>query len=967
MMNKPTTSEKTDRPPKAEGKPNYRATLNLPRDVLPMRANLPQREPEFQRFWHEAEIYRKSLEKDAPRGLFILHDGPPYSNGNIHVGHALNKLLKDFITRHKTMQGYRSPYVPGWDNHGMPIEYAVSQAAREKGETPDRVELRRRCRSYAERFVDIQREQFRRLGIRGDWDRPYLTMSHNFEARIVEVFAELALQGYMYRGLRPILWCPYDETALAEAEVEYSEKTSPSIYVRFPLADDPNGLMPAGEPNFTIIWTTTPWTIPANLAVAFHPDFEYVIARANGANYLLAEALLGPTMDAAGIGEYEIVSRHRGRDLDGIVFKHPLHELDGTFDRTSPAVLADYVTLETGTGVVHTAPGHGEEDFRTGRQYGLPVLCPVDAQGRFTAEAGPFQGKSIRPGDADGAVLEALHNSGNLLHREPYRHNYPHCWRCRGPLIFRTTVQWFMNIDHSRGDGTTHRERCLQEIDEVRWVPPDSVQRIRAMVAGRPDWCLSRQRAWGVAIPVFYCNGCGEPILTEESLGAAVRVVREQSADAWFTVPAEQILPEGFTCPHCGAAEGFEKEADVLDVWFDSGSTWTAVLESDQWPELQYPADVYLEGSDQHRGWFNSSLMLSVAVRGAAPYRIVITNGWTLDPHGEKMSKARGNVVSPLEVIEQSGADLLRLWVSSVDYFDDVRVGGEILDHVRNVFLRVRNTLRFLVGNLADFDPRSDLVPDDELEEIDRWALHRTAEVLRVCGVAYEGFVYHDVFHQVQNFCAVDLGGFYLDVIKDRLYCSLPDAAERRSAQTALYRIADHLARLLAPILVHVAEEVWQALPGARERWESVHLAPFPDAHDGWRDEELGARWQRLREVRDRVNAAIEPLKPKAKNDPNFVLKSSLEAQVTLQAGPDWHPLLDPYQDQLAMLLMVPPVVLQERGEPGLGVEVHRAAGVRCERCWLVLPDVGARKSHPDLCARCTEAVAAISEVAPAG
>jgi isoleucyl-tRNA synthetase len=933
---------------------NYRDTLNLPKDTLPMRANLPEREPEFQRLWESLGIYTKSVEREAPRGMFVLHDGPPYSNGDVHMGTALNKMLKDFVTRHKTMQGYRSPYVPGWDNHGMPIEYTVAQQAREKGETLSRIELRGRCREYAEKWVGIQREQFKRLGVRGDWDNPYLTMAQGFEARIVEVFAELALKGYIFRGQKPILWCPFDETALAEAEVEYEEKTSPSIYVRFPLSQDPKSVMPAGQDNYTVIWTTTPWTIPANLAVAFHPDHEYVVARANGANYLVAEALLAPTMEAARFGEHEVVSRHRGAELEGMVFRHPLHALDPVFDRPSPAVLAGYVTLESGTGVVHTAPGHGQEDFETGRKYGLDVLNPVDERGRFTAEAGPFRGKAIRPGEADAAVLEALKESGNLLHQEPYRHNYPHCWRCHGPLIFRNAVQWFMKIDHPL-DGTTHRELCLREIDRVQWVPPESVNRIRAMVESRPDWCLSRQRAWGVGIPIFYCGACSEPIHTRESLDAAIKLVREQGSDAWFTVPAEQILPEGFRCPHCEALGPFSKEGDILEVWFDSGSTWAAVLE--RRPELRYPADVYLEGSDQHRGWFNSSLMISVGARGRAPYDGVISHGFVLDENGEKMSKSKGNVVSPLEEIAKGGADILRLWAASVDYFDDVRVGPHILEHVRNVFLRVRNTLRFLVGNLSDFDPERDRVEHGELEEIDRWALHRAHEVLAACNQSFDRYVYHDVFHQAQNFCAVDLGGFYLDVIKDRLYCSRADDRLRRSAQTALYQIADHLARLLAPLLVHVSEEVWQALPGAKERYESVHLAPFPDAHDLWKDEALGENWRRIREARDRVNAAIEPLKPKQKNDPDFVLKSSLEARVTLTAGPDWHPLLERCREQLPMAFMVPVVELQSKPDPGLDVKVERQPGPRCERCWLVLPTVGSVSEHAELCERCAKAV----------
>ena len=942
---------------------NYRDTLNLPKDILPMRANLPQREPEFQQDWKAKDVYRKSVERPTDRGSWILHDGPPYSNGDIHMGHALNKLLKDFITRHRTMQGYSSPYVPGWDNHGLPIEHAVVQQAREAGETPDRVELRRRCRAYAQKYVDLQRDQFQRLGIRGKWEDPYLTMAPDFEARIVEVFAELALKGYVYRGLKPILWCPYDETALAEAEVEYDEKTSPSIYVRFPLSIDPSGVLPEGD-TYTIVWTTTPWTIPANLAVAFHPDFVYVVVEAGSAHYVVAEGLLQATMEAVGFEDYQVVARHPGHALQAVHFRHPLHAFDPVFDRASPVVLAEYVTLDAGTGVVHTAPGHGQDDFMTGQKYQLGVLNPVDSQGRFTAEAGPFQGKAIRPGEADAAVLTALHESGNLLKRQSYKHSYPHCWRCHGPVIFRTTVQWFLDIDHRLLEGDTHRERSLKEAERVQWVPSEAVNRIHAMVSGRPDWCLSRQRAWGVGIPVFYCGDCSEAVYTMESLDSVVRAVRVKGADAWFELPAEEILPAGFACPHCGKGTSFTKETDVLDVWFDSGSSWHAVLESGVWPELRYPAEMYLEGSDQHRGWFNSSLMVSVGARGRAPYESVLSHGFVLDANGEKMSKSKGNVTDPLEEIRKGGADILRLWVASTDYFDDVRIGPSILEHVRNVFMRIRNTLRFLVGNLYDFDPSCDWVKETEREEIDRWALHRLHEVLAVCTDAYERYVYHDVFHQVQNFCAVDLGGFYLDVIKDRLYCSAPDSPARRSAQSTLHQIADHLARLLAPIMVHVSEEVWQAIPGAAEKHESVHLAQFPDAHGRWKDEELGAVYVRLREVRDRVNGAIEVLKPKSKGDTDFKLKSSLEASVALTAGPDWSPLLLDRVTQLAALLMVPVVGVTGKESPGLDVEVIKAEGPRCERCWLVLPTVGSHPHHSDLCERCAAVIESLPDQA---
>lgn len=933
---------------------NYRSSLNLPADLLPMRANLPEREPHWQKFWEEAGIYRKSLDRECPRGDFIFHDGPPYSNGDIHIGTALNKILKDFVSRRLCMQGYRIPYVPGWDNHGMPIEFHVSQAARKAGEKLDLIELRRRCREHAARYVEIQRGQFRRLGGRADWDHPYLTMDPEFEASVVEVFAELALADYVYRGLRPILWCPYDETALAEAEVEYAEKTSNSIYVRFPVQQDPAGIFPGGSEAYLVIWTTTPWTIPANLALAVHPDFEYLVAKVDGAFYLTAAELLPATAAAAGWEAFQEVSRHSGRELLGLVCRHPLQALDPVFDRPSPVVEASYVTLDAGTGIVHTAPGHGADDFKTGRAHGLEVLSPVDARGRFTSEAGPFAGRAIRSGDADTAVLEALAASGNLLSRQSYRHSYPHCWRCKGPLIFRTTVQWFMSIDHLRPDGRTHRELCRDEIDRVSWMPPEGSRRIGAMIAGRPDWCLSRQRAWGVGIPVFYCDACSEPILTSESLQAAIDLVRSEGADAWFTRPAGEILP-GFRCPHCSSSGSFSKETDVLDVWFDSGSTWYAVL--DRHPELHSPADLYLEGSDQHRGWFNSSLTLSAALRGRAPYRSVLTHGFVLDQNGEKMSKSRGNVTSPQDEIARGGADILRLWVASTDYFDDVRIGGPILEHVRNVFLRIRNTLRFMIGNLADFDPAVDMVPEAGREEIDRYALHLTHQVLAGCGAAYEKYLYHDVFHQVQNFCTGDLGGFYLDVIKDRLYCEEAGSLQRRSAQSTLYQIVDHLTRLIAPILVHTAEEVWQVLPGARERHESVHLARFPDAHDLWRSDELAARYARLRDLRDRFNAALEPLKPRSKGDTDFLLKSSLEAVASIHAGPDWIAELRRAEAELPAVLMCPVVDLHEATGPGVEIRIGRAPGPRCERCWLHQPEVGSLVSYPELCARCAAVI----------
>ncbi|MDH7569965.1 MAG: isoleucine--tRNA ligase, partial [Armatimonadota bacterium] len=668
----------------------YRSTLNLPKTDFAMKANLAQREPEMQRRWEEMRLYQRTLEKPSPRGRFVLHDGPPYSNGDIHMGHALNKILKDVITRFRSLQGYHAPYVPGWDNHGMPIENNVAREFLQKGLRPGRVELRRRCREYAAHWVNVQCQQFRRLGVRGDWEHPYLTMDYAFEARLVEVFGELAEAGYIYRGLKPVHWCPTHETALAEAEVEYAEHVSPSIYVRFPLRADPNGIFGNAprERCYTIIWTTTPWTIPGNLAVAVHPDEEYVVVRAGEVYYLLAEPLLLPTMKAIGVDQYEVIERRPGAALTGMVFGHPF------FDRDSVLLTATHVTMDAGTGVVHTAPGHGREDFELGQIHGLPALCPVDERGRFTEEAGPFAGLDLEEGNR--AVLAALRERGALLQESPFSHQYPHCWRCHNPTIFRATVQWFMSVD---ANGL--RQEALKAIERVQWLPPDSINRINAMVAGRPDWCLSRQRAWGVGIPVFYCAACKGEILNREAINSVRDLVLREGSDAWFERPAAEILPAGFTCPHCGATE-FTKETDILDVWFDSGCTCRAVLE--ERPDLKFPADVYIEGSDQHRGWFNSSLMVSMGTRGEPPYRTVITHGMLLDHQGHAMHKTRGNAISPAQVVDRYGADILRLWVFSTNYNEDVRLGDEILKRVTDVYRRLRNTIRYCLANLSDFN-----------------------------------------------------------------------------------------------------------------------------------------------------------------------------------------------------------------------------------------------------------------------
>lgn len=923
---------------------NYRETLNLPKDehTIPMRANLPEQEPRWQAFWHEHDLYAQLLAKPAPNGDFILHDGPPYSNGNIHMGHALNKVLKDIIVRSYAMRGYRTPYVPGWDNHGMPIENAVSQQFLQQGKTPSKVELRQACRAYAQHFVEVQRKQFERLGLVGDWEHPYLTMDYAFEAGIVRIFGELVERGYIYRDLRPVLWCPVCQTALAEAEVEYAPKVSDAIYVAFPVVRDPNGIFASAPNPAILIWTTTPWTIPANLALAVHPELDYALVAVDNQTWVLVRELVPATMETLGVKEYRVLATVKGNALEGVVARHPI------FDRESPVVLADYVLAEEGTGVVHTAPGHGAEDFYTGKRYGLPILCPVDERGVFTEEAGEFAGLPITP-EGNRAVIRRLQEVGALLHHAPYHHNYPHCWRCDSPLLFRTTVQWFMNIDHMG-----HREKALRAIEGVRWIPEEGENRIKAMVANRPDWCLSRQRAWGVGIPAFYCEACGEVLLSPEIVEAVAQKIEQEGSDVWFDKPADYFLPAGTRCAKCGASQ-FRKETDVLDVWFDSGSTHRLVLETR--PELRWPADLYIEGSDQHRGWFNASLMIAIGTKDAAPYRMVITHGFVLDGEGRKMSKSEGNVVDPLDVVQKMGADVLRLWVASTEYFEDVRLSDEILKYVADAYRQIRNTLRFMIGNLADFNPATDAVPYEQLHELDRWMLARLQEHVRYALQAYESFEYHRFYHETRRFCNVELSAFYLDVLKDRLYASAPDELARRSAQTVLLELSSVLTRLLAPILVHTAEEVWQRLP-LPNKPVSVHLTDFPTVREEWLDKSLLERWERILEVREVVNRAVES----AKNEKRIPNPQS--AKVVVHAPEGLYALLSQYptpptpDNLLARVFGVSQAEVVPANGDTIQVVVEPAPGNKCARCWLVLPEVGTLSDYPDLCKRCAQVVA---------
>ena len=925
---------------------DYSKTLNLPKTDFAMKANLPDREPPRLAHWLEMDLYGQLMQRPS-KGKFILHDGPPYANGDIHMGHALNKILKDFVVRSHAMMGYTTPYIPGWDCHGMPIENKVREQFREKKIAPTLDGIRKACREYAGKWVETQKKEFERLGVMGDWDHPYRTMDDLQVAREIRVFGELADKGYIYRGLKPVMWCIKDETALAEAEIEYADYVSPSIHVRFALKEDPNGVftsdvldVPAAR-CYTIIWTTTPWTIPANTAVAVAPEAVYVVVAAEGDYYLVARDLLGATMEAIGALPFEEINEVKGTDLLGLVFKHPI------FDRDSRLITADYVTMDTGTGVVHTAPGHGREDFESGVRWGLPIINPVSPNGHFTEEAGQFAGMKL--GEGDKAVRAELRDSGALLSEVDFTHSYPHCWRCGRPLIFRATVQWFMNIDHEG-----HRERCLADIPAVRWVPTESINRISAMVSQRPDWCLSRQRAWGVGIPVVVCEDCDEPLLKSGPINAVADLVEKQGSDAWFSAPAEEFLPAGTVCPKCGGSK-WRKETDILDVWFDSGSTCRTVMEGRE--QLAYPADVYLEGSDQHRGWFNAALMIGEATKGVPPYKTVVTNGFMVDEHGRAMSKSKGTGVSPQVIIHKFGADVLRLWVSSTDYTEDAKFGPQILERVADAYRKVRNTLRFLLSNLSDFDASRNAVPAGQMREIDRWAMLRLQEVISEARDGYDNYEFTRVYRAVYGFCVTELSSFYLDVLKDRLYASAPGDLGRRSAQTAIYHIAETLILLMAPVLVFTCDEAWQELRKSNSGLpESVHLALFPEVDVTWKDEGLKAGWERLLALRDDVNKALE----EARND--GTVAKPLEACVTISVKEQYTVATAMADDLGAMreALNVSAVVVRRDAAEDL-ISVTAAAGAKCPRCWLIKNDIGSNQQQPDLCARCAETVPAES------
>jgi isoleucyl-tRNA synthetase len=928
---------------------DYSKALNLPKTDFPMRANLPQREPEILKFWDSIRAYKRLRELRAGQEKYVLHDGPPYSNGDIHMGHALNKSLKDFVVRAKSMQGFDAAYVPGWDNHGMPIENNVSKLMRIEKENFTPLELRKRCRQYAKKYIDLQKKEFIRLGVWGDWEHPYLTMSPEFESEIIKVFGELVEKDYIYRGLRPIHWCPTCVTALAIAEIEYQEKESSSIIVAFPLQDDPQGIFAGRDPSscYVLIWTTTPWTIPANMALVVHPDLDYSLVEVSDRIYLLADGLVDAVMKMIAAESFRRIKTVKGKDLEGLVCRHP------QVDRDSPVFLADHVSLEEGTGVVHTAPGHGAEDFEVGVREGLEIFSPVDDEGRFTDQVAAYKG--IKVLEANQRVNDDLREKGVLLYEGNIRHQYPFCWRCHQPLIFRATVQWFMSVDH-----LDLRQRTLETISQIQWVPGHSENRIYGAVESRPDWCLSRQRSWGVGLPIFYCKKSGHEVLSPEAIGAVYKLVRDKGSDAWYELPAEEILPDGFTCSQCGDTQ-FEKETDILDVWFDSGSTHRAVLENR--PDLRWPSDLYLEGSDQHRGWFNSSLLIGMATKGDTPYRTCVTHGFILDADGIAMHKSRGNDISPLEIYGQHGADVLRLWLCSTDHSTDVRISEEILVRISESYRKIRNTFRFLLGNLKDFDASKDAVDYDRLEEIDRWALDGLGRLIALVTRGYETYQFHEIYHAVYNFCVVKLSAFYLDVLKDRLYVNAPDAAGRRAAQTVLYEILSAMVRLIAPVLPFTAEEIWQKMPPGEEREESVHFAFFPTASQQWHDDELAARWDRLLAVRDEVLKVLEDMRKEK------IIGNSLEAAVDLYAGSEsLRNLLEDYREELKTLCIVSQADVRKSGDfdsqhrheneaLNLVVGVRKAEGDKCELCWNYSPSVGKHDVHSSLCERCVRIV----------
>ena len=926
----------------------YDLTLNLPKTDFPMRAGLPKREPDMLKHWEELDIYNEMLKKNEGKPLFNLHDGPPFSNGNIHMGHALNKSIKDFITRSYAMRGYYTPYIPGWDNHGMPIESAIIKEQKLNHKAMSVADFRSACQAYAEKYIGIQMEGFKRLGVIGDWEHPYKTMNKGFEADEVRVFGKMYKNGHIYKGLKPVYWCAHDETALAEAEIEYQDDPCTTVYVKFAMNDDLGKLSHLDKSKlYFIIWTTTIWTLPGNLAIALHPDESYAIVKAaNGEMYIVAEALVEKVMKVGGIDEYEIVETHSGSFFENMLASHPF------LPKTSRLVLADYVTMDSGTGCVHTAPGFGADDYLTCKRYGMDMVVPVDDQGRHTDYAGKYAG--LKTDESNPIILNDMRDSGVLFASEDIVHSYPHCWRCKHPIIFRATPQWFCSVD-------SFKEEAVKACENVRWLPAWGQDRMASMIRERADWCISRQRRWGLPIPVFYCSDCGKPVCTDESIESVAAIFEEHGSNAWFEREAEELLPQGFKCPHCGGTH-FTKETDTLDGWFDSGSTHFAAMKRDQG---FWPANMYMEGGDQYRGWFQSSLLVAVGALGmGAPYKECLTHGWTVDGEGRAMHKSLGNGVDPADIVKEFGADMIRLWAGSADYHVDVRCSKEIFKQLSQNYLKFRNTARYCLGNLDGFDA-NDLVKPEDMLELDKWAITKLNKLIEKAAAAYDDYEFHVVSHLINDFCVVELSNFYLDIIKDRLYCEERDGLKRRSAQTALYLILDTMTKMFAPILAFTCDEIWLAMPhreGDDVRNVVLNEMNKPFTEYALDDDEM-AKWDALISVRNDVNGVLEAARGAKR------IGKPLEASVTLHAKGASKQTVERISDMnLSELFIVSECLISDEDEhdpeavvgdgsynSGLTVSVKEAPGTKCPRCWM-----HSTKADPEtgLCPRCAAVVA---------
>ena len=919
----------------------YKSTLNMTKSGFPMRAGLPKREPEMLKHWEELDLYNELLKKNEGKPLFNLHDGPPFSNGALHMGHALNKSIKDFITRSYAMRGYYTPYIPGWDNHGMPIESAIIKQNKLNHKAMSVAEFRSACHEFADHYIDVQRDGFKRMGVVGDWEHPYKTMDPGFEAQEVRVFGKMYQNGHIYKGLKPVYWCAHDETALAEAEIEYKDDPCTTVYVKFPMNDDLGKLSHLDRSKlFFVIWTTTIWSLPGNLAIALHPDESYAVVKApNGEMYIMAEALIEKVMGIGGFDSYEVVEIHPGYFYENMLASHPF------LPKTSRLVLADYVTMDSGTGCVHTAPGFGADDYETCKRYGMEMVVPVDDQGRHTDYAGKYAG--MLTDESNSIILEDMKKDGTLFASEEIVHSYPHCWRCKNPIIFRATPQWFCSVD-------SFKDEAIAACNDVRWVPAWGKDRMRSMILERTDWCISRQRRWGLPIPVFYCKDCGKPICTPESIEAVATLFEKEGSNAWFDMAAEDILPKGFTCPHCGASAGFEKETDTLDGWFDSGSTHFAAMERDQG---FWPSTMYMEGLDQYRGWFQSSLLVAVGALGrGAPFKECLTHGWTVDGEGKAMHKSLGNGMDPAEIFEKYGADLLRLWAGSSDYHVDVRCSDEIFKQLSQNYLKFRNTCKFCLDNLVNFDP-NDLVKPEEMLPLDKWAVTRLNDLITKVFAWYDNYEFHSVSHAINDFCVVELSSFYFDILKDRLYCDEADGPERRSAQTALFLILDAMTRMFAPILAFTCDEVWLAMPHRAEddgRNVLFNEMVQPYTQYALSQEEM-ENWGRIASLRSAVNGALEQARA------DRIIGKSLEAAVSLTVPQEDAFLTRMSEEALADLFIVSQVSLTVGDE--VSVRVKAAAGVKCGRCWKVLHSVASVGEHEALCPRCAAVMAKLPKM----